>query len=603
MKKQKITSVILIALAGLTFLSGCKIGNSAHSDNINSEVVSQELPLPAFTPDAENMFTNRDKKTEYSDYTEIILSDNGSSADSDSVVIDGNIITIVSSGTYVLRGSLSNGQIIVNTGKDEKVHLVLRGVDINCDNSAAIYVKQADKVFITLETATINTLSNKNAFEAIDSNNIDAVVFSKEDLTFNGSGKLIINAVYGHGVVSKDDLVVISGDYEITSAGHGLEGKDSVRIAGGNFIIKSGKDGIHADNTEEMLGFIYVTGGDFDITAGTDGFDASASLQIEGGTFKIVTGGGSADSYADENGNNLPGWGDWGQGYTANTNTASAKGLKANGDLIINSGMFSIDSSDDSLHSDSNVYISDGTFEISSGDDGIHADTKVIISGGEITILKSYEGIEGKSIDIAGGIISIVASDDGLNAASGNDGSGFGGRPGAGGFAADADCYIKISGGQIIINSSGDGIDSNGNVYVTGGETYVSGSTRSADGALDYDGSAAITGGIFVAVGSRGMAQNFGTSSTQGSMLVNLSSGQNANTCVSLVDEAGDIIILYEPPKAYDSIVISSPAIKQAGVYTLNAGLSSVKITMQSLIYGSGSNIGGQPGRPQGGRR
>ena len=526
MKKQKITSVILIALAGLAFLSGCKIVNSAHSDNINSEVVSQELPLPAFTPDAENMFTNRDKKTEYSDYTEIILSDNGSSADSASVVIDGNIITIVSSGTYVLRGSLSNGQIIINTGKDEKVHLVLRGVDINCDNSAAIYVKQADKVFITLETATINTLSNKNAFEAIDSNNIDAVVFSKEDITFNGSGKLIINAVYGHGVVSKDDLVVISGDYEITSAGHGLEGKDSVRIAGGNFIIKSGKDGIHADNIEDMFGFIYVTGGDFDITAGTDGFDASASLQIEG-----------------------------------------------------------------------------GTFEISSGDDGIHADTKVIISGGEITILKSYEGIEGKSIDIAGGIISIVASDDGLNAASGNDGSGFGGRPGAGGFAADADCYIKISGGQIIINSSGDGVDSNGNVYVTGGETYVSGSTRSADGALDYDGSAAITGGIFVAVGSRGMAQNFGTSSTQGSMLVNLSSGQNANTCVSLVDEAGDIIILYEPPKAYDSIVISSPAIKQAGVYTLNAGLSSVKITMQSLIYSSGSNIGGQPGRPQDGRR
>lgn len=606
MKKKRIISVILAALMLLSILPGCMTGNGGTSDSLNdgsnSEISPGSLVLPDIEFAPEDMFSNRDKETGYTDYVEIKLSDNNISSNSENVSIDGNTVTISSAGTYALSGSLSNGQIIVNAGKEDKIQLVLQGIDINCDTSAAIYVKQADKVFITLDNATTNTFSNKKDFVSIDKNSIDSVIFSKEDLTFNGSGFLIINAAYGHGIVSKDDLVITSGNYKITSAGHGIEGKDSVRIADGDFAIISDKDGIHADNTDDAtLGFIYISGGSFNITAGTDGFDASASLQIDDGTFNITTGGSSKNSSTNEQDAERPGWGRWGQETTSGSDTASAKGLKADGDILLKAGTFTIDSSDDALHSNSNVYIKSGTIDISSGDDGIHADKKVAINGGTITISKSYEGIEGQNIDITGGIISIIASDDGLNAAGGNDGSGLGNRPGMDGFNADVDRYIKISGGKLTINASGDGIDSNGNLYVTGGETYVSGPTNNGDGALDYEGTAQITGGILIAVGSSGMAQNFGTSSTQGSILLNLSSSQNGGSAVTLKDESGNVIVSYAPEKSYASVVVSAPAIKQGSTYTLTTGASSQSITMQNLIYSSGTGMGSVPGGQKGG--
>ena len=152
---------------------------------------------------------------------------NGSSAacDDSRVSISGSTVTITGEGTYLLSGSLSNGQIVIDAEKTDKLHLVLNGVDINCDTSAAIYVKQADKVFVTLAADTENKLSNQSEFVAIDDNNIDSVIFSKEDLTLNRLGSLTIHAAYGHGIVSKDDLVVTSGTYEINAASHGLCGK------------------------------------------------------------------------------------------------------------------------------------------------------------------------------------------------------------------------------------------------------------------------------------------------------------------------------------------------------------------------------------------
>ncbi len=173
-----------------------------------------------------------------------------------------------------------------------------------------------------------------------------------------------------------------------------------------------------------------------------------------------------------------------------------------------------LSSGDDGIHADSNVTIAGGTIDITKSYEGIegliHADSNVTIAGGTIDITKSYEGIEGLSIDVTGGESSVLASDDGMNAAGGNDSSGFEG-PGPGGdqFASTEGAYIHISGGILHVNSSGDGIDSNGEITVSGGETYVSGPTNDGNGTLDYSGTAQITGGIFAASGSSGMAQNF----------------------------------------------------------------------------------------------
>lgn len=168
---------------------------------------------------------------------------------------------------------------------------MLNGVTITSATSAAIYVREADKVFITTAAGTDNTLSNGGEYVAIDENQIDAVIFSKSDLTLNGAGTLTLHAGAGHGIVSKDDLACASGTYQITAAGHGLSGKDSVRIASGTYTITAGKDGIHAENADDAsLGFLYIRGGSFAITAEGDGLSAEAYLLVEDGDFTMQTG-------------------------------------------------------------------------------------------------------------------------------------------------------------------------------------------------------------------------------------------------------------------------------------------------------------------------
>lgn len=226
---------------------------------------------------------------------------------SSGVSISGNIITITKEGTYVLSGALSEGQIVVDADS-AKVQLVLDNADITCASSAAIYVKNADKTFITLAEGSENILMNTAEYEAIDDNNIDAVIFSKDDLTLNGKGTLTINSEYGHGIVSKDDLKLVGGTCNITAKNHALSGKDSVRIAAGTYNLTSGKDGIHSENTDDdEKGFVYIASGDFTIESTGDGIDASYVVQIDDGDFDITAGGGAEN--ATNTYNDMPGGG------------------------------------------------------------------------------------------------------------------------------------------------------------------------------------------------------------------------------------------------------------------------------------------------------
>lgn len=286
------------------------------------------------------MFTDKDMEIGYNEETStwITLSGDNASSNSDTVQVSGSTVTITDAGTYILSGSLEDGMIIVNAEDTDKVQLVLKGVQITSSTSAAIYVLQADKVFITTASGTQNTLANGGEYVAIDDNNIDGVIFSKSDLTLNGDGTLTISADAGHGIVSKDDLVITSGTYNIVAASHGISGKDSVRIANGTYTIESGKDGIHAENTEDSsMGFLYVGGGTFDIKADGDGMSASSYLQIENGTFTITSGEGSA-SVSTTNSTTEA------ETTTTQDDTISQKGIKADGNISITSGTFNLDS-------------------------------------------------------------------------------------------------------------------------------------------------------------------------------------------------------------------------------------------------------------------
>lgn len=585
MKKRGLFALFLMLSLLLT---GC--GQSGDDTVDNSDASGSGIALS-------DMFTDRDFEIGYDESESVAIQLNGDTAscDSNAVEISGSTVTITDEGTYILSGALDDGMVIVNAEKTDKLQIVLDNVSIHSESSAALYILQADKVFLTMATDSVNTLSNGGTFTAIDENNIDAVIFSKEDLTLNGNGSMTIESPAGHGIVSKDDLVLTSGTYEITASSHGLCGKDSVRIAAGSFTIVSGKDGIHAENTDDASsGFLYIAGGTYQIEAEGDGLSAESTLQIEDGSFTIQTGGGSANAVTTQSSDMFGDFfGPEMESSTSSEDTVSTKGVKASGDLTLNGGTFSIDSMDDAFHSNANMTVNGGSYEIATGDDGFHADEQMVIHAGDINITESYEGIEGLSVEISGGNISLVASDDGINAAGGNDQSGLNGPWGVDSFSASSDdCYINILGGTLYIQASGDGIDSNGSLTISGGETYVSGPTNGANGALDCESEATITGGIFVAVGSSQMAQNFGSASTQGAIMVSVGS-QQAGSVIALADSAGQTLLSWTADKVFDSVLMSCPEIVQGSTYTLTVDGSSTEITMDSLLYSAGSGIGG----------
>ena len=707
----------------------------------------------------------------------------GTKAASSGVSISGNIITISKEGTYVLSGALSEGQIVVDADS-AKVQLVLDNVDITCASSAAIYVKSADKTFITLAEGSENILMNTAEYEAIDDNNIDAVIFSKDDLTLNGKGTLTINSEYGHGIVSKDDLKLVSGTCNITAKKHALSGKDSVRIAAGTYNLTSGKDGIHSENADDdEKGFVYIASGDFTIESTGDGIDASYVVQIDDGDFEITAGGGAEN--ATKTHNDMPGGGPGGdmgggapggdkqsgeapsgeapsgeapsgsgsngdsagsdsgkqtgqtppdkpdgdsfdgsrpdekasdnagsqtsqtppdksgkdtsdgQQFDKNsqskdaadsttasgassdtdsetasgtssdtdseaassasydTDTTSTKGIKSDGALYVNGGTFTINSADDSFHSNSDVTINDGTYTISSGDDGMHADSALLVNGGTITVTESYEGLEGLNVTINDGKIDITASDDGINAAGGNDQSGFGGMGGDGfkgmqapdaqksdnasdstsdntqksddtsdtaqttgniavaaqksddasdtvqdtgnitvaaqksdtsqdtDAASEDEMWMVINGGYVHVLAGGDGLDSNGDLTINGGEVYVDGPSDNGNSAIDYGEKSSfyINGGTVVAVGSSGMAEDVSSDSKQQVAFVKLDSQADAGDVI-LKDADGNEIISYTAQKKYDCVIISTADLKAGQTYTLSASGSESEVSL-----------------------
>ena len=551
--------------AGMAAVSGQGQAASAAAENL--------LPV-------EGMFSDRDLSGKYNEEECIAIWLTGSSAscDSDIVVISGSTVTITEEGTYILSGSLK-GMIIVEADDTDKVQLVLNGVEINNESNAAIYAREADKLFITLAADSQNSLSAGD-YTTIDDNNIDGVIFAKCDLTINGSGSLSIEAAKGQGVVTKDDLVVAGGIITVAAQGHGLEGKDSVRIADGQLNITAGKDGIHSENEDkEGKGYVYVADGQLVIVSDGDGISAGYCLQVDGGSFSIQSGRGSSNKTVvrDENGDSV-----------------SAKGLKSGAALTVNGGIFLVDAQDDALHAAGDLTVNGGTLQLATGDDGIHSDATATVAGGIVEITDSYEGIEGYHIVISGGEIRLNAADDGLNAAGGNDQSGFGGRFGGEMFGG-SDSTLTISGGTLYIRAAGDGIDSNGDLIVTGGETYVSGPENGANGALDYGGSGQITGGILVAVGASQMAMNFGDTSTQGSILTSVTNCR-AGDEVRLWDTQGNMLVSYTAESSFNSVVVSCPQLEKGGTYTLSVGGTESEITLESLIYGNGMGGFGGPG-------
>ena len=562
-------------------------GNVVSSETeTNAEETSAQSEAGTFS--SADMFTERDLAGTYeeSGAVYVTLSDDGITGETDGVVIKGQTVTITAEGTYIFSGTLSEGQIVVDAD-NAKVQIVFDNVDITCASSAAVYVKSAEKVFVTLAEGSQNTLRNTDEYVAIDDNNIDAVIFAKSDLTLNGTGSLTIISAEGHGIVSKDDLKITGGTYDITAAGHALSGKDSVRIADGTFILTAEKDGIHAENADdEEKGYIYIADGDFTITSDGDGMDASNIVQIEDGTLDITAGGGAANSLKTHesdvpggpgggmpqngekpDGESMPQMGEKPDGEnmpqdtTTDESGTSTKGIKAGGSMYLNGGTYQIDSADDSIHSNANITIADGTYTLATGDDGVHADDALIVNGGTITVTESYEGLEGLAVTINDGTIDITASDDGINTAGEK---------------------MELNGGYIHILAGGDGVDSNGDLTINGGEIYIDGPSDNGNSAIDYGdrSSAYVNGGTLVAIGSSGMAEVMSDSSKQKVLMVKLGEQMEAGNVV-LTDSEGNVIVSYTALKTYDCVIISTAEVESGATYTLTTSGTTTEVTAE----------------------
>lgn len=552
-------------------LAACSRASAATSQSAQSEesAASSELETDAeHLVSVTDIVTDRDLEGTWEEdgATKINLSDDGCAVDGAGAVADGSTVTITTGGTYVLTGQISAGQVVVNAD-GEKVQLVLDGASVTSTDSAAILVRAAKKVWLTLADGTQNKLATSGSFAEDDEHSIDGAVWCKSDLTINGTGTLTVSSAEGHGIVCKDELALVSGDVEVEAARHAVQAQDAACVVAGTWSLTAGTDGIHCgDDDDAEKGSVLIVGGTVSIDAASDGVDAANVLEVDGGEVTV---------------------------------SAGDDGLHSERALQVDGGTVTVTKSYEGLEG-STVTVNGGVIDVTSSDDGVNAaGNPTGDSSAEVT------GVGASGLEAAGEQPEAAANGGQAPTGDGQAPVDAGGQaPGAGGgMDYDSTAQVTINGGKLTIQAGGDGIDSNGDLTVTGGETYVFGPTSDGDGSLDFAGTGTVTGGVVMCAGSSGMAQNFGDASTQGSMLVSVS-GQ-VGDAIQLADEDGNVLASCEARTSYSCVLVSAPGIESGKSHTLTCGGTSSEITLDGLIYSDvdraqagGTIAAGQPQRP-----
>lgn len=523
------------------------------------------------------------------------------------LTISGANVTITASSEISVSGESTSGQLAVNVDKtaepEGKVVLNLEGLTLSNSSAAPIYVEAiGDEVQISAKNGTTNTISDGTSHTDtyVDSdgntNTVNGAIFSRDDLKLKGKGTLIVNGNTEDGIVCKNDLKIWNGNITVNAADDGIRGNDSVRIGDPDAADysslsvtvntnngSSGGDGIKTNSDEDGKGYVTINGGTVNIDSYADGIQAEQTFTMNGGELNITTYQGSNFTGSASGGNG--GWGGGMGGNDGNSNKTdiSAKGIKAvgvydeagttwqsGGDLIVNGGTITIDSSDDSLHCGGDMQLLGGSMTLATADDGAHSDHALIIgsTGSDydapyVNITKSYEGIEGVDITQNSGTVMVTSSDDGYNAAGGADssgnnnsggwGQGSWGGPG-GGSSSDGSQTMTFNGGYAYVNAAGDGLDSNGNIYFNGGYVFVS-QTGGGNGPLDCgDSNNSITysGGTVIAAGSSDMFET--PSSYSFLSTTSVSAGQT----ITFTDASGNVLATFTLPNGSAEMVMCS---------------------------------------------
>lgn len=520
--------------------------------------------------------------------TYIILDDDKTTIHGKGASFTENVLTISEGGAYNLTGSLTDGKIYINTSDEtKKVKLVLAGVDISCSSDAPLYVENSpDETVLILKKDTQNVFSDtgRTVSEGV-TDYATAAIYSKDDLQIEGSGSLTVNGNFNKGIFSKNDIDIRGGNITVNAVDDGIRGKDSVEIEEGTISITCGGDGIRtSEDLKADKGRIDINGGVINISSSMDAIQATGEITINGGSITAESGGGATESYTTQQNNDRYGRenpfaftslrhpdSSIYDNYTVNK--SSSKGIKSDKLIKLNNGVFTLNCLDDAIHAPE-VIINAGQFTLSSDDDGIHADENLTVNGGKLNIQKSYEGIEGHIITINDGEIIANSSDDGFNAVTSSTSSQNSQqsrfpnkKPGgpAGMLDYDSSCIITVTGGFVLLNARGDGIDSNGSVNMTGGRMVVFGPEDHGNSALDYGGSFTVSGGTLFACGSMGMAQSV---TGNGVPVLNFNINGNADTFYALTDSAMQCKIAFTAPRSFQNLVFAGDTLSASEAYS-----------------------------------
>ena len=545
-----------------------------------------------------------------------LTGDGASISGNGAYVYDGNVV-IAEAGRYVFSGNLEDGSIIVDTHDSSKVWILLDGVEINCSDDACIQVDQADKVFLTLAEGSQNVLTSGSVYsDTALSDGTDGAIFAHDDLTINGGGSLTVTVQYSHGISANDDLVITGGTITISAVDDAIYVNDSIRIKDAAITATAGDDGLLTTNEVEN-GYLYIESGTLDITASGDGIHTTGDITVAGGEINISAGDDgihSDDSVFVQSGTILI--------------SNCYEGVEA---LIIDvsGGDVSINCEDDGFNANGGSGDmfggggqmgggrNDGTFghggmQGSGTDDGMTGERPTPPDMGE-------EGMTGERPTPPGMGEEGTTGERPTPPDMGEEGMS-GGMPagqetetasGSGRSSADTEdveTYISISGGNIrIVNEIGqdaDGLDSNGDIKISGGTIYISllgtGSNCAVDYASESGGVAEITGGTIIACGASSMAEGFDSTSTQASILYNTSTVAEAGTTLTVTDADGSVLLSWEVPCSFSSALISCPEMKVGGTYTVSAGGTSEEITLEDVSTTYGDSQGGMHGGDMG---
>ncbi|WP_082812610.1 carbohydrate-binding domain-containing protein, partial [Cellulomonas timonensis] len=556
---------LLTPVAAFALLAGCTSTAAVDSSETgdSSASASTSAATPATDADLsveEAMAANASAHTaaeawDPSDEVPLTLNGDSATADDDGVRVDGSTVTLTAPGTYRLSGTLDDGQVVVDSAGDGLVRVILDGAEITSSTTSPLQFLDADEAVVVLADGTSNRLSDASTYVYPDAatDEPNAALFSTADLTLTGGGALHVEGNANDAIASKDGLVIDSGSLTVDAVDDGIRGKDYLVVRGGDLDVEAGGDALKSDNDEdETMGYVAVSGGDLTLVAGDDGIAAATDVIVSGGALDVTTGGGSSASVAAD---------------------ASPKGLVGDVCVIVGAGDVLVSAADDAIHSDGAVHLAGGAVTLASGDDGIHANNALRISGGSVDVTRSYEGLEAAQVTVVDGQVSVVASDDGINAAGGdNDASEdeWGDAPAPGGGDAADGSSLTITGGTVVLDAGGDGFDSNGSASLSGGTLVVHGPTNGGNGSIDVAGTFDVTGGELIAVGSSGMAQTPAASSAQSFVALSLT-GQ-AGDVVHILDSDGNQLAVFETTKQYGSVIYSSAEVVAGEEYQAAVG-------------------------------